>query len=82
LIGINDKGKVTGTQVSQESIQKWINQIKNATSPSIIPDAERFTQEGKTIIGLSVISYPIKPISFKGKYFKRVHNANHLMVSA
>ena len=26
-----------------------------------------------------MISYPIKPISFKGKYYKRVHNANHLM---
>jgi len=79
LIGINDKGKPIGAQVSQESIQKWINQIKNSTSPSIIPDAESFTQDGKTIISLSVLSYPIKPISFKGKYYKRVHNANHLM---
>jgi ATP-dependent DNA helicase RecG len=37
------------------------------------------THEDKTVISLSVISYPIKPISFKGKYYKRVHNANHLM---
>ncbi len=79
LIGINDKGKISGVQASQESIQKWINQIKNSTSPSIIPDAEIYHHEDKTIIGLSVISYPIKPISFKGKYYKRVHNANHLM---
>ncbi len=79
LIGINDKGNITGVQVSRESIQKWINQIKNSTSPSIIPDAETFAHEDKTVISLSVISYPIKPISFKGKYYKRVRNANHLM---
>ena len=41
--------------------------------------AEIYHHEDKTIIALSVISYPIKPISFKGKYYKRVHNANHLM---
>jgi ATP-dependent DNA helicase RecG len=79
LIGINDKGKSIGIQTTQESIQQWINQIKSSTSPSIIPDAESFTHEGKTIISLSVISYPIKPISFKGKYYKRIHNSNHLM---
>ena len=79
LIGISDKGKVLGTHTTQESIQQWINQIKSSTSPSIIPDVEYFTHESKTVISLSVISYPIKPISFKGKYYKRIHNSNHLM---
>ncbi|MCK5543454.1 MAG: ATP-binding protein [Desulfobacterales bacterium] len=79
LIGINDKGKIIGVDITQESIQQWINQIKNSTSPSIIPDAESFIHEGKTVISLSVISYPIKPISIKGKYYKRIHNSNHLM---
>ena len=79
LIGINDKGKTIGTQTTQESIQQWINQIKNSTLPSIIPDAESFTHKGKKVIRLSVISYPIKPISCKGKYYKRIHNSNHLM---
>ncbi len=79
LIGVSDMGKIVGIQTTKESIQQWINQIKSSTSPSIIPDAESFIHEGKTIISMSVISYPIKPISFKGKYYKRTHNSNHLM---
>ncbi|MCK5543450.1 MAG: putative DNA binding domain-containing protein [Spirochaetales bacterium] len=31
LIGINDKGKIIGVDTTQESIQQWINQIKNST---------------------------------------------------
>jgi len=79
LIGVNDKSKIIGVQITQESIQQWINQIKSSTSPSIIPDAESFTHDGKTVVNLSIISYPIKPISLKGKYYKRIHNSNHLM---
>jgi len=79
LIGISDKGEIVGTATTQESIQQWINQIKHSTSPAIVPDVEQLTQDGKTVVCLSVISYPIKPISFKGKYYKRVHNSNHLM---
>ena len=62
LIGISDKGEVLGAKTTQESIQKWINQIKHSTSPSIVPDVEQLIQDGKTIVSLSVISYPIKPI--------------------
>ncbi|NCC70763.1 AAA family ATPase, partial [bacterium] len=79
FIGIDDKGNVKGAQSNQESIQKWINQIKSSTYPSIIPDSEVYTLENKTIISLSIISYPVKPVSFKGKYYKRKHNSNHLM---
>ena len=79
FIGIDDEGNVKGAQSSQESIQKWINQIKNSTYPSIIPDSEEYNLKGKTVISLSVISYPVKPVSFKGKYYKRKHNSNHLM---
>ena len=36
---------------------------------------------GKIIIGLddSVDEFPIKPVGFKGKYYKRAHNSNHQM---
>ena len=79
LIGVEDDGSIIGTEIGQESVQQWVNQIKNSTSPSIIPDAESTSLEGKTVIVLSVISYPIKPISFKGKYYKRVDSSNHVM---
>jgi ATP-dependent DNA helicase RecG len=79
FIGIDDKGRIKGVESNQESIQNWINQIKNSTYPSIIPDSEEYILEGKTIVTLSIISYPVKPVSFKGKYYKRKHNSNHLM---
>ena len=79
IIGIGDDGKIIGVQAGQESVQQWVNQIKNSTAPAIVPDAEIHIRQGKTVVVLSVISYPIKPISFKGKYFKRVRNSNHLM---
>ena len=38
LIGVNDKGEVAGGKIGQEIIQNWVNQIKQNSSPSIIPD--------------------------------------------
>ena len=52
-------------------------EIKNKTAPVIIPDVEEFENQGKTIVILKVNEYPVKPISFKGKYFKRIKNTNH-----
>jgi len=71
FIGVEDNGKVAGIQIGPESVQQWINQIKTSTYPSIIPDIEIIPFQGKTIVAISAISYPIKPISFKGKYYKR-----------
>ncbi|SMD00348.1 AlbA family DNA-binding domain-containing protein [Pedobacter nyackensis] len=40
LIGIDNTGiPVNGFTIGSETLQKWINEIKNKTQPSIIPDA-------------------------------------------
>jgi ATP-dependent DNA helicase RecG len=40
-IGLDDTGKpVSNFSIGKESIQNWINQIKNKTQPSIIADIE------------------------------------------
>ena len=79
FIGVSDTGKVQGITVGKETIQNWINEIKNKTTPQIIPDVEIFTVEGKTVVALFVQEYPIKPVSTKGKYYKRTGNSNHLL---
>ena len=79
LIGVSNNGKVTGVQLSEESVQHWLNEIKGKTQPSLIPDAEVLDLEGKTVVSLSVKEYPIKPVAFMGKYFKRLKNSNHQM---
>lgn len=59
LIGVGDEGKITGVQVGHETVQQWVNQTKNSTSPAVIPDVEIISHRGKTIVVLSVVPYPI-----------------------
>ena len=79
IIGINQNSELTGVLVNSESIQNWINEIKQKTSPSIIPDVEIVPFKDKILVIFSVQEYPIKPVATRGKYFKRVANSNHLM---
>jgi len=78
-LGVADNGEIKGLYLGNETIQNWINEIKNKTIPAIISDIELQIINKQTIAIIRVIEYPIKPISFKGKYFKRVANSNHLM---
>lgn len=80
LIGVDDKGNpVKGFSIGAESLHNWVNDVKNKTSPSIIPDVEIVKVNGADVGELSVQEFPIKPVSFKGRYFKRVKNSNHLL---
>ena len=79
FIGVSDTGKVQGITVGKETIQNWLNEIKNKTNPQIIADADILDIDNKTVISLNISEYPIKPISTRGKYFKRVSNSNHLL---
>lgn len=77
-IGVNDKGNpIKNFATGKESTQNWLNEIKNKTQPSIIPDVESVVMEGKEINCLSVHEFPVKPVAFRGRYYKRVKNANH-----
>ena len=64
LIGVDNAGSIKGVSITEETVQKWVNEIKQNTEPSIIPDSEILLINGKTIIVLSVIEYPVKPVSF------------------
>ena len=79
LVGISDSGKVVGITVESETAQSWINQCKQSTSPSVIPDIDLVEIDGKMVAVVSVGEYPVKPVACKGRYFKRVDNANHQM---
>jgi ATP-dependent DNA helicase RecG len=78
-VGVADNGVVKGIIIGKETIQNWINEVKNKTAPQIIPDIEIITIEEKQVAAISVIEYPVKPVSTRGRYYKRVANANHLM---
>jgi ATP-dependent DNA helicase RecG len=78
LIGIDDMGKpVHGFSLGHETLQKWVNEVKNKTQPSGIPDAEVVEINGKMIGQLSIKEFPVKPVAFRGRYFRRIKNSNH-----
>ena len=75
-VGITDDGKVKGISINKETIATWINEIRNKTAPAIIPNVETVEIDDKTIVIPKVPEYPIKPVSVKGRYYKRVKNTN------
>jgi len=81
LLGVSNKGTVTGVDIGKETLAKWANQVSNKTEPQLIPEIEVFEYEGKQIVAVRVPEYPIKPVSVRGRCFKRVNNSNRSMNS-
>ncbi len=79
FIGVTDRAEIKGITIGKESLVNWINEIKNKTSPQLIPDIEIITVEQKNILAMHIIEYPVKPVAIRGRYYKRVNNSNHLM---
>jgi ATP-dependent DNA helicase RecG len=68
-----------GVMIAKETLKDWQNQIKNSTAPSLLPDITEHKLDGKTIIAIHVEEMPLKPVSFKGRYYRRTLNANTQM---
>lgn len=66
FIGIKDDGKICGVDVGAETIQNYINQIKNSTEPSLIVDVDKIMIDSKIFLTIKIDEFPIKPVSFKG----------------
>ena len=63
------------------SLSNGVNEIKVKTQPSIIPDVEIIDYKQAKVGRLTIPEFPIKPVSFKGRYYKRVKNSNHLLTT-
>ena len=81
LIGVSDKGEVKGVQLGKGTLKDWSNRIFQSTEPAIIPDIKTEELEGKSIVIITIPEFPIKPVSVKGKCYKRVANSNKLMTA-
>ncbi len=79
IIGVDDSAEIIGVELQKETIQSWINQIKQNTSPSIIPDIDIFEIKNKKIVQIDIKEFPVKPISYKNRYYVRKANSNHIM---
>jgi ATP-dependent DNA helicase RecG len=80
FVGVDDKGKpLKNFTIGKESLQNWVNEVKQKTQPQIIPDAYIETIDNKDIAVFKVQEYPVKPVGTRSKYYKRVQNSNHLL---
>ncbi|MCD6295912.1 MAG: putative DNA binding domain-containing protein [Deltaproteobacteria bacterium] len=79
FIGVSDQGTKKGVQVGKETLIGWANQISQGTQPRIIPEVESSKIEDKIIAVIQIKEFPIKPVSTKGRCYRRVGNSNRLM---
>jgi len=79
LIGVSDSGKIKGVSVGRETLQEWANQISQSTEPRIIPEIELEEADGKKVVIIRIREFPIKPVSVRGRCYRRVGNSNRVM---
>ncbi|MCP4681601.1 MAG: hypothetical protein GY864_04645 [Desulfobacterales bacterium] len=79
IIGMDDKGNINGIEIGPETEQRYLNEIKMATYPQIIPYSDIYEIDGKTVLVFEINEYPVKPVAYKNRYYKRVGNSNHLL---
>ncbi|MFA5023487.1 MAG: ATP-binding protein [Patescibacteria group bacterium] len=82
IIGLSDKKEALNLSLGQETINKWLNEIKHKTDYKLVPDVSSGIYQGKNLVFLSVSEQPNKPLSFRGRYYKRYGSSNHLLSTA
>ena len=76
LLGISELREIKGVPASEENIEQWLHEIYIRTAPRLVPHIETIEIEGKTVACISVAEYPMKPVAFEGKYYKRTGKFN------
>jgi len=78
-IGITDRENVVGTQIGTESLREWANTISQSTEPRLIPEIEEISREGKPVVAIHIKENPLKPVSVRGRCYRRVGTSNRAM---
>ncbi|MDO9326718.1 MAG: helix-turn-helix domain-containing protein [Methanoregula sp.] len=79
FIGITDRGNVIGTLIGTESFKEWANTISQSTEPRLIPEIEELSREGKPVAAIHIKENPLKPVSVRGRCYRRVGSSNRAM---
>ena len=78
-IGITDRGKVVGALIGAESLKEWANTISQSTEPRLIPEIEEQSHDGKPVVAIHIKENPLKPVSVRGRCYRRVGSSNRVM---
>lgn len=82
VVGVDDDGAPVGTTFGRETLPTILNRIGNATEPTVVPEVELTDVDGRTVCVITVAEYPLKPVSTRGRCFRRVGNSNSQMPPA
>jgi ATP-dependent DNA helicase RecG len=81
-VGVSRKGESLGIEVGPETLSEWSNQVSQSTDPRVIPDIETREVGGKMVAIVVVRESPLKPVSVRGRCFRRVSTSNRVMTPA
>jgi len=70
---------VVGTLIGTESFRDWANTISQSTEPRLIPDIEIQSRDGKPVATIHIKENPLKPVSVRGRCYRRVGSSNRAM---
>ena len=79
LIGVSDSGEIRGITIGKETLRNWSNRIAQATEPRVSLEIGSVDVEGKSVLWIRIAECSIKPVSAKGRCYKRVGNSNRIM---
>ncbi len=79
LIGVSDKRELSGITIGKETLRDWANQILQATGPRVVLEIEQVDVKGKSVVLIHITESSIKPVSARGRCYKRVGNSNRVM---
>ena len=79
FIGVSDKGEIRGITIGKETLSDVSNRIAQATEPRVIVEVESVAVEGQSVLLVHIAETSIKPISVRGRCYKRVGNSNRVM---
>jgi ATP-dependent DNA helicase RecG len=60
IVGMEDDEKPCGVDIGPETVQRYVNEIKNATYPQLIPKVLIEKSGGKPVLVFEVGEYPVK----------------------
>ena len=79
LVGVSDRRDISGITVGKETLRDVSNRISQATEPRVIVDVESVDVEEKSVLVVHIAETSIKPVSVRGRCYKRVGNSNRVM---
>ena len=72
VVGISDKGEISGVRIGKRTIEDLTNKIKENTDPKIFPGVSVENIDGKDIISIKVEESKSKPVFGFDRAYKRV----------